>query len=281
MKATAIIEDFTALGTISSIAALDILHGMGITTAALPTMMLSTSSEGFGTPQRLIPSNWQNATTNHWRSLDQLQLSAVMVGYLGTSSLIERVIKLVKSSGHVYPLLIDPVMADGGKLYDGFTAEYPAKMLELVRLASVITPNPTELQLLAEIDPIDLSPTSDQLGKVVNVLRQEGVKGTIVVTGVRQQERLGALVFLADKKTHQPLFYGASQYPGHFFGTGDTFSALLCGYLVHGVPIAEAVQIAIKGVEICVAETAQLPVKDRIYGMKMRSLLKFLTGQSV
>ena len=172
-------------------------------------------------------------------------------------------------------------MGDGGKLYDGFTAEYPAKMLELVRLASVITPNPTELQLLAEIDPIDLSPTSDQLGKVVNVLRQEGVKGTIVVTGVRQQERLGALVFLADKKTHQPLFYGAPQYPGHFFGTGDTFSALLCGYLVHGVPIAEAVQIAIKGVEICVAETAQLPVKDRIYGMKMRSLLKFLTGQSV
>ncbi len=103
MKATAIIEDFTALGTISSIAALDILHGMGITTAALPSMMLSTSSEGFGVPQRLIPSDWQDRTISHWRSLTQLKLSAVLVGYLATSSLIDRVIdssKLVVLCSH-------------------------------------------------------------------------------------------------------------------------------------------------------------------------------------
>lgn len=281
MKATAIIEDFTALGTISSIAALDILHGMGITTAALPTMMLSTSSEGFGVPQRLIPSDWQNATISHWRTLDQLQLSAVLVGYLGTNSLIERVINLVKTSSHLQPLLIDPVMADSGKLYDGFTADYPAKMLNLVRLASVLTPNPTELQLLAGANSINLSPTVDQLGEVVNMLRKQDVQGTVVVTGVTQQKQLGALVFLAGKEGSQPLFYGAHQYPGHFFGTGDAFSALLFGYLVRGVPIAKAVQMATQGVEICVAETAQLPVKDRIYGMKMRSLLKYLTCQSI
>lgn len=281
MKATAIIEDFTALGTISSIAALDILHGMGITTAALPSMMLSTSSEGFGVPQRLIPSDWQDRTISHWRSLTQLKLSAVLVGYLGTSSLIDRVIDLVETSGPLQPLLIDPVMADNGQLYDGFTADYPAKMLKLIQHASVLTPNPTELQLLAGIDSVNVAPTVSQLTNAVNVLRQQDVNGTIVVTGVKESSQLGALVFSASKENQQPLFYGAHQYPGHFFGTGDTFSALLFGYLVQGLPLTKAVETATHGVEICVAETAQLPVKDRIYGMKMWSLLKFLTSQSL
>ncbi len=172
-------------------------------------------------------------------------------------------------------------MADNGQLYDGFTADYPAKMLKLIQQASVLTPNPTELQLLAGIDSVNVAPTVSQLINAVNALRQHDVNGTIVVTGVKESSQLGALVFSAGKENQQPLFYGAHQYPGHFFGTGDTFSALLFGYLVQGLPLTKAVEMATHGVEICVAETAQLPVKDRIYGMKMRSLLKFLTSQSL
>ncbi|WP_173581557.1 bifunctional hydroxymethylpyrimidine kinase/phosphomethylpyrimidine kinase, partial [Lacticaseibacillus camelliae] len=57
--------------------------------------------------------------------------------------------------------LLDPAMADGGKLYSGFDDAYVAAMRALIPQASVITPNLTEAQLLLGQQP-DLAPRSDE-----------------------------------------------------------------------------------------------------------------------
>ncbi|WP_295747014.1 bifunctional hydroxymethylpyrimidine kinase/phosphomethylpyrimidine kinase [uncultured Limosilactobacillus sp.] len=276
MKATAVIEDFSALGTISSVAAMDVLHGMGITTAVLPAMFLSSSTEGFGTPVKMTASSWLRTTFAHWQTVSHLDLDSALVGYLGKTSAISEVAALA-THNHWQTLLVDPVMGDNGRLYDGFGPDYPAQMMELVKLATVITPNWTELQLLIGEKPIQSDKSDQAIAKAVNKIRQGGLGATIVVTGIHRREQIGSLTFLPHKTI--PFFTGNQPFPGHFYGTGDTFSALLVGYLQQGLSMTSAVSKSTAAIQIAVAETAKLSPddQDRVYGMKTRRLLNYLT----
>lgn len=285
MKVTAVIEDLTALGTISTVVALDVLHGMGIPTAILPAMLLSTSSEGFGQPQKLVASNWLNQTVNHWQSIEHLHFIAALIGYLGSSTLLEQLTERISRTKTPFQhLLVDPVMGDDGRLYDGFAMDYPSKMLRLAKKATVLTPNWTELQLLAGKKlPSANPPTAQVVSRSINRLRQNGIRAAIVVTGIYRSNQIGSLVYPGvqnqDANEKEPLFFGAKPYQGHFYGTGDTFAALILGYLVSGLPLTRAVQVATSSIQIAVKETAQIPIADRIYGMKTRCLLKYLSTQ--
>ena len=61
---------------------------------------------------------------------------------------------------HAPLVLIDPVMADNGKLYKGFSAAYVATMQQLAHRATVLTPNITEAQLLLDEKPTTLTDPS-------------------------------------------------------------------------------------------------------------------------
>lgn len=58
MEISLIAEDFSALGRISMVSALSIFTALNLPTAALPTVMLSTQSEGFQTPKALATTDW-------------------------------------------------------------------------------------------------------------------------------------------------------------------------------------------------------------------------------
>lgn len=274
MKATAVVEDFSALGTISSVAAMDVLHGMGITTAVLPAMFLSSSTEGFGTPVKMTASSWFRKTVAHLQTVSHLELDSALIGYLGTTGAIAEVAALA-THNNWQTLLVDPVMGDNGHLYDGFSPDYPAKMMTLAKLSTVITPNWTELQLLIGEKPVKSDESDQAIANAVNKIRQKGVESTIVLTGIHRQGKIGSLTFLRHETT--PFFAGNEPFPGHFYGTGDTFAALLVGYLQQGLSLVAAVTKSTAAIQIAVAETAEISQADRVYGMKTRRLLKYLT----
>lgn len=275
MKATAVVEDFSALGTISSVAAMDVLHGMGITTAVLPAMFLSSSTEGFGTPVKMTASSWFRKTVAHLQTVSHLELDSALIGYLGTTGAIAEVAALA-THNNWQTLLVDPVMGDNGHLYDGFSPDYPAKMMTLAKLSTVITPNWTELQLLIGEKPVKSDESDQAIANAVNKIRQKGVESTIVLTGIHRQGKIGSLTFLRHETT--PFFAGNEPFPGHFYGTGDTFAALLVGYLQQGLSLVAAVTKSTAAIRIAVAETAEISQADRVYGMRTRRLLKYLTN---
>lgn len=275
MKATAVIEDFSALGNISSVAAMDVLHGMGVTTAVLPAMFLSSSTEGFGAPVKMTASSWFRQTYAHWQSVSHLELDSALIGYLGTTTAISEVAAIAAAHNQWQTLLVDPVMGDAGRMYDGFAPDYPAEMMKLAKLATIITPNWTELQLLIGEKPTNSDNTDQTITNAVNIIRQRGVKGAVVVTGIHCQGKIGSLTFLPHKT--MPLFVGNQPFPGHFYGTGDTFAALLVGYLQQGLSIMDAVTKSTAAIQIAVKETASLPPDERVYGMQTRHLLNYLT----
>lgn len=267
IRPTLIIEDCSALGQISLVTATTILQAMGETTALLPTSLLSTQTEGFGKPARLATDEWLKAATDHWRTAKVLMAGA-LVGYLGTKELVTTLQPIINQvAGKV---IIDPVMADQGELYPGIPRDYPQAMRKLCTLADIITPNWTELCLLTE--QVVGQPSIAKFKQAIQVLRQQGISAQVVVTGVVQDAKIGYWVCQGGHVKSIAFDY----FPGHFYGTGDAFTALLYGFLKR-YPLEQAIQAAGTALERAVRETSCLPEDERRYGIQLSGLIAYLT----
>lgn len=271
---TLVVEDFSALGQISILAALNVLQAFDIETAALPTTILSTQTEGFGQPARLETKNWLKKASEHWKSLTNVYLKGAIVGYLGSADLIKPISQLLMNVKS--PILIDPVMADRGALYPGLASDYPLQMRHFCQLADVITPNWTELCLLTgHSKPLkaDLSTFKQLLRK----LQDQGIRARVVATGVHIEQAENALVY----DGHYVKAVTTKRYPGHFYGAGDTFAALLLGNILtnpNGLDdLYRDVVDSCQQLSIAIQETSTYPDTDRRYGLKLRNLLQLIT----
>lgn len=272
-KPSIIIEDFSALGQISLVAATTILQAMGITTACLPATLLSTQTEGLGTSAALSTAGWQRMTVQHWVRLP-LSFQGALVGYLGSMQEVRLVWQTLQKLAPG-SLMVDPVMADQGQLYPGLDAAYPAAVRKLCQAADVITPNWTELCLLADL-PVSKQPSERQLVQATHALRERGITAQLVVTGIVQGQKIGCWSF----HSGEIIYNGSDYFPGHFYGTGDCFAALLHGYLLAGNKLLTAISMAEQALTVAVKETNKLPATDRLLGMRLTDLVTYLTRES-
>ena len=76
------IHDLSGVGRCSLAVILPVLSVMGIQPVALPTVMLSTHTGGFGAPARLDGCAYGEAALEHYRELG-LSFDCIYTGYLG------------------------------------------------------------------------------------------------------------------------------------------------------------------------------------------------------
>lgn len=244
---------------------------MGITTALLPATVLSTQTECLGTPAALTTTRWQQQAARHWSQLP-LSFQGALVGYLGSVPAVQTAQQVLRDLAPAR-LVVDPAMADQGQLYPGLSTGYPETIRELCQAADVITPNWTELCLLTG-QPV-VEPTAPACLKMARLLRGRGISAQLVVTGVRQGKQVGCWLV----QTDQLLFSGADYFPGHFYGTGDCFAALLYGYLTAGADLRTAVAGAERALAVAVRETSLLSDADRQLGMRLTDLVSYLVRE--
>ena len=143
MKRVLTIQDISCLGKCSVTVALPILSAMGIETVILPTAVLSTHTmfKNFTVKDltdQLIP------ITDHWKA-EGVTFDAIYTGYLGSAeeiSIARRIFDEFK--GPDTKVIIDPVMADNGKMYPAFDEAYASLNAGLCGSADIIVPNITE-----------------------------------------------------------------------------------------------------------------------------------------
>ena len=230
MKRIASIQDFSCLGKCSQTIALPVLSAIGLECAALPTALLSahTAFDGFVshdlTPQ--LPS-----MLRHWEQLG-LRFDAVYTGYLGSAEQIALVLQFFDD--FPAPLrFVDPVMGDHGRLYTGFSDDFPQKMRQLCGRADVITPNVTEACLLTGRAYRAKQP-EDELRELLEGLLELGAKNA-VITGVRLDEQTTGIAAMARGSA---LWLHTAPYLPHIFhGAGDLFAATAAGALTLGQPL--------------------------------------------
>lgn len=281
MKKITLINDLSGFGKCSLTAAIPVVSCLGVQACPLPTAVLSAQT-GFPSYYCDDYTNKMNHFTDEWKRMN-VTFDGIYSGYLGSSDQIHNVLYFLEQFHTKDTLyLADPVMGDNGRRIRIFTDELLDTMKVLTKKANVITPNLTELCLLADADYDELrshSSDEDYLKRIEEIeyslLEKAEVKQTVLVTGIirsdGKQTYMGNLA-LSEKETfyHETPFTGMS-----FSGTGDLFASVITGSLVQGYSIKEAVQKATNFLQPAIEEASRKNI-ERNHGVHFEKYLNLL-----
>lgn len=260
------IQDISCVGQCSMTVAMPILSACGHETCILPTAVLSTHTGGFGKPVVHYMGESTNAIWRHWKE-QGITFDAILVGYLGSIqavNTVSRILDEMLTPGGI--AIVDPAMADHGKLYSGFDAAYAEAMQELCEKADIMIPNITEAAMMAGL-PYRAEITEDYVRALLSALKGRDV----VLTGVGfTTEQTGAAVRLNGKVS----FFHSPRVPQNYHGTGDMFAACFTGALMQEKSLEEAVSIACEFTLRAIQATAAAPA--HWYGVKFETVLPWL-----
>lgn len=263
------IQDISCVGQCSMTVALPILSACGHETCILPTAVLSTHTGGFGTPVVHHLDESLDAIQAHWRS-QGITFDAIYTGYLGSVQAIEsvsRILGTMLAPGGI--TIVDPAMADHGKLYSGFDTAYAQAMKELCGQADVMLPNITEAAMMTGLPYRE---AYDE-GYIRELLAALGGKN-VVLSGVGfTPEQTGAAV----RAGGEVRFYHHSRVGKSYHGTGDIFAASFTGSLMQEKEMYESVKIAANFTCRCIENTHADPA--HWYGVKFETALPWLVKE--
>lgn len=259
MKKVMTIQDISCIGKCSLTVALPIISAMGIETAVVPTAVLSTHTQFKGFTFRDLTDDME-PIREHWKK-EGFQFEAIYTGYLGS----ERQIEIVKNYFHTFKgektaIVVDPAMADNGKLYTGFDEHFAKAMGSLCGEADIILPNLSEASLmLGEPYPGEEASCETVRGLLLK-LASLGSK-ICVITGVNLEN--GTFGFMGYDTEEKKFFeYGIPKVPHKSHGTGDIFASAFTGALVRQFSAPEALKIAADYTGACIRNSYEDP--DRV-----------------
>ncbi|MBR5381695.1 MAG: pyridoxamine kinase [Oscillospiraceae bacterium] len=260
------IQDISCVGQCSLTVALPILSACGLETVILPSAVLSTHTGGFtGFTFRDLTEDMP-AIAAHWKR-EGISFDAVYTGYLGSEKQIGYVrdimAELLREGGL---RIVDPAMADNGKLYTGFDMAFVESMKSLAFSADVILPNITEACLLTGREYRE---TYDEayVADLLEALEAQGA-GTIVLTGVSYEEQTTGVVVRENGETR---YYRHLRYPKGCHGTGDVYASCFVGALLRGRTVYDAAAVAADFTLRCI-ETTRAD-ESHWYGVKFEAVL--------
>lgn len=269
MKRILTIQDISCVGQCSTTVALPLVSACGVECAILPSAVLSNHTGGF--------SSWTYAdltaeltnVEHKWNELG-ITFDAFYTGYVGESQ-IDPILSIMSScaapGGAVR--VVDPAMADNGRLYAGFADDFPVKMAKLCNGADYILPNLTEAALLVGDEPRLEGLSRDDIEFLVTKLHGLGAKN-VILTGVSfKPDELGSAV--SDGKTIQYDFNPRINRMSH--GTGDIYASVFTGALMRGRSPFEAAALAADVVCEAISQTAE----DHWYGVSFERAIPMLT----
>ena len=257
------VQDISCVGQCSMTVALPILSACGHETCILPTALLSTHTGGFGRPSVVHFDSALEGMWRHWKDKG-ITFDAILVGYLGSKEAIavtEQIIdELLAPEGVA---IVDPAMADHGKLYSGFDNTYAQAMQSLCRKADILLPNVTEAAILSGQD-YNASPNREQVAQLLQSLPVQ----CAVLTGVGFEE---GMTGVAVKQGSDWEHYAHPRLGKSYHGTGDIFAAAFTGALMQEKSMMEAVKIAADFTCKCIENTEKAPA--HWYGVKFETAL--------
>lgn len=260
------IQDISCVGQCSLTVALPILSACGLETAILPSAVLSTHTAGFsGFTVRDLTDDIPGIN-KHWQK-ENIKFECIYTGYLGSTKQIgyvEDIFKTSSSSG--CKKIVDPAMADNGKLYPAFDGAYVEGMKDLCSKADIIIPNITEACFLTDMEYKEVYDRSyiDTLLEKLNRLS----KAVTVLTGVSYREGFTGVV-VYDNGNY--LYYEHKKLSKSSHGTGDVYASAFTGAYMNGISCFESAKIAADYTVACIEKTVD--DDSHWYGVKFELVL--------
>lgn len=280
MKKIALVNDLSGFGRCSLTAAIPVICAMGLQACPLPTAILSAQT-GFSNYFCDDYTDKMDVIIDTWSEMN-IHFDGIHSGYLASPLQIEKVLRflnLFQTPQTIY--LADPVLGDNGVPIKSFNESLLHGMRLLCEKSTVCTPNLTELCLLTDTNYKNLisyatSPDyTNRIAEIAQNLLQGKTNQTIVVTGIirhtSNQTYIGNLAINScDTIYVETVFTGKS-----FSGTGDLFASILCGSLVRGDSIHDAMHLAANFLQPAIEEACAANLSGK-HGVPFENYLSIL-----
>lgn len=234
------IQDISCFGQCSLTVALPVISACGVETAILPSAVLSThTAPGFKNWTFRDLTDDMGLIEKSWLE-NGVKFDAFYTGYVCASQIdpILSIMDSCKADGALR--IVDPAMADNGKLYPGFADDFPMQMKRLCVGADYILPNLTEAALLLGREPILSGYNERFVVDTLHALHDIGARN-VVLTGVSlQEDKLGVATF--DGK--DIWYYFNERNPLSAHGTGDLYASVFAGSMLRGLGMNGAAALA-------------------------------------
>lgn len=267
------LQDISCYGQCSLTVALPVLSALGHETVILPSAILSTHTAGFQGFTCLDLTDELPKILDHW-AREHIRFDAVYTGYIGDPRQFDMVLRLKRD--FLAPggkLVVDPAMADNGKLYPALGPAIVEGMRRIVAEADLILPNLTEAAFLLD-RPYDPAPAREAAEDTLRALSAMG-PAVSVLTGVSPSPgRLGAVAY--DRAANAFTDYFTEEVPRHYHGTGDLFSSVFVGDWVRGKGVHASLRDSADFVVAAIKNTIDDPTHP--YGVKYEPLLARFFG---
>lgn len=260
------IQDISCVGQCSLTVALPIISACGIETAVIPSAVLSTHTGGFtGYTFRDLTDDIPKIQ-EHWQK-EGISFDAIYTGYLGSAKQIEYVKNILKTMGNENSVnIVDPAMADNGKLYYGFDMDFVAEMRTLLPLADYILPNITEACFLTDTPYVERH-DKEFLKMLVSKLYDMGAKNVILTGESFTEGKTGFVMYDGESfcdYAHDRISHGCH-------GTGDIYASAFVGALMREKSVFDSARIAADYVVECIKCTEK--DKEHFYGARFEPVL--------
>ncbi len=267
-----IIGDMPGYGKMGLAGMLPILSNMGHSVYNLPTALVSNNFD-YGKFSVLDTTAYMEETIRVWQTLG-FQFDCITTGFLASADQVDLLRAFIDSQRKADFLVVtDPIMGDGGKLYNGSTPQTVDNMRRFVGAADVIVPNLTEAEFLTGLYEGEELLTGAQARRILDGLRALGPRSAVITSGREEGGR--HVVWGFDGGTGECFTVPYRFIKAHFPGTGDIFTSLLTGQLLGGRSLPQAVQKAVDLLERLIF--LEQDVAERNNGIRIEKYLSVLT----
>lgn len=272
IKRVAAINDLSGMGKCSLSAAISILAAMGVQACPIPTAVLSNQT-GYDSYYCVDFTQHMLPIAEQWKKLG-VSFNGIYTGFLNDTQQIDIVKRIIDIYLDTSPLvLVDPVLGDNGKLYSVFDKVMCDAVKVLIQKANVITPNLTEACILADASFTEIS--TSNLSKIYSLAKHLTRQGPsiAVITGVHREEFILNVAY--NQETNEYTTVKQKRIGTSYSGTGDILSSIVCGTLINGGTVENALKKAVVLFEKAITQSVKEQT-DPNDGIAFESYLQLL-----
>lgn len=240
-KRVLLIEDISCYGKCSTTVAFPILSVAGFEVNLLPTAIFSAHTGISQDVAFLDFSGGMKGILKSWKTMD-ISYDAVLIGYTFGKKQLEILSDFLRTNKQKL-VILDPAMAENGKLYSKLPEDYPFVMKELIGYCDYLTPNVTEAFMLAD-KPYHKGPyVRTEIMELLIILYGKYRKN-VVITGI---EAVGNKLMVMSIDDSGDIYKCETEkISRNYSGTGDVYAAILLDGLLKGRDFRTAVKEAME-----------------------------------
>ncbi len=268
MKQILLVNDVVGYSHVGMVAMLPILTYLGHPVYNLPTALVSNTLD-YGHFNVMETTDYMRGTLPVWKKLG-FRFDAVCTGLMFSEEqarLVSDYCRSLRAEGTT--VFVDPIMGDGGRLYNGISDRQVELMRDMVSVADLTFPNYTEACYLTGTPFRPDGMSWDDACRMLDAIVALGARSAVITSA-----RVDDSHCVVGVKDGDYFRFDYEEIPKAFHGTGDIFSAVLIGHLMNGRGLQDSTRTAMNVVSRLIERN--LDQQDLCLGIPIECCLDLL-----